>query len=329
MTLVEAEPSPHAALAAFLRGLERRAAVLAELHAGDAAAGDAAVAATMIAWRAHASGLAMGDWPVAFWSALLAQPQMRTRTPVAMCLHSSDNLGELAFEPRAALLLRLAAGLEERAAAAAMGISEGDYLDALEQAVPRQSDGSPDLQAWRGLQDEIHSRTRTLPPPRLLYLSSAREAALRAPSAPFEGTAAKATRPRRHQSPLLIALWMLLIACALALTASFLPAAGDWLDRYQGLDRRGGELPEGPAASYYSPEAGLVAHPDFTLLADPDSSNAMDFAFHSWLAAQPAGFVDDARPLLTTSEPQSQEYPSAAAAGESRRATSESDDADI
>ena len=52
-------PSPPV-LAAFLRGIERRAAVLAELQAGDALAGDAAVAAAMRQWLAAAAGMPMG-----------------------------------------------------------------------------------------------------------------------------------------------------------------------------------------------------------------------------------------------------------------------------
>lgn len=296
------DPAPHAAVAAFLRGLERRAAVFAELQTGDAASGDTAVATTMLQWRAQAGVLAMGDWPVAFWAALLAQPQMSTRIPAALYLQASDRLGELEFEPRAALLLRLAAGLEERAAAAALGIPEGAYLLALQRAVPRQADGSHDLRAWNLLRDEVHRRTRTLPPARLLRLSSAREAALRATAAPAESASLRSGQ--RRLSPVLIALWALLAACALALAATFLPSAGDWLEPYSGVNHPRGELPDVPAASYYATIAGLVAHPDFALLADPGSGDARDLAFHSWLAAQPADLVDASPPVLTTSEPE-------------------------
>src|SRR3970040_2443923 len=95
------QPSPPA-LAAFLRGVERRAAVLAELQAGDAGAGDAAVTAGMRQWRAAAAGMTMGEWPQRFWALLLAQPQLRVRTAVALPLDAPDRLGELGTGPRAA-----------------------------------------------------------------------------------------------------------------------------------------------------------------------------------------------------------------------------------
>jgi len=88
------QPSPPA-LAAFLRGVERRAAVLAELQAGDAVAGDEAVAAAMRQWHAAAAGMTMGEWPERFWAQLLAQPQLRVRTAVALPLDATDRLGEL------------------------------------------------------------------------------------------------------------------------------------------------------------------------------------------------------------------------------------------
>ncbi len=304
MTLIEAETqaAPPAAMAAFLRGLERRAAVFAELQAGDAAVGDFAVATTMLQWHAHARALAMGDWPVAFWSALLAQPPLRTRTPVALCLQASDRLGELDFGPRAALLLRLAAGLEEREAAAALGMSEADYVLALRQAVPREADGSHDLEAWHRLRDEVHRRTRTLPPSRLLRLSSAREAALQATPAASISAGSRDGGSRR-MSPVLVVLWALLAGCALALLATFLPSAGDWLDRRSGAMPARGHLPDVPAASYYTPAAGLVAHPDFALLAAPEAEGAADLAFNSWLVAQEAEFAGGADPLISTSAP--------------------------
>ncbi|MET0580418.1 MAG: hypothetical protein ABWZ08_00420, partial [Pseudoxanthomonas sp.] len=59
-----------AALSAFLRGVERRGALFAELQCGDREAGDTALAAAMRAFRNHAGTLPMADWPRRFWTLL-------------------------------------------------------------------------------------------------------------------------------------------------------------------------------------------------------------------------------------------------------------------
>src|SRR5690606_3585195 len=69
-----ATPAVPAAVAAFLRGIERRGAVLAELQCGDPQAGDAALAAAMRAFRAVGPAEAMARWPIRFWNLLLATP---------------------------------------------------------------------------------------------------------------------------------------------------------------------------------------------------------------------------------------------------------------
>src|SRR5690606_4101349 len=113
---------PPPALAAFMRGVERRGAVLAELQCGDAATGDAALAVAMAEFRQTAGDTVMDDWPRRFWALLLAQPALKSRTPVAIAVDATDRLGELGSGPRAALLLRLAAGLDETGAAAVLGV---------------------------------------------------------------------------------------------------------------------------------------------------------------------------------------------------------------
>ena len=65
-----------------------------------------------------------------------------------------------------------------------------------------------------------------------------------------------------------IGLWALLALCALALAATFLPSTSDWLAPGE-IDSDSAALRDMPAASHYGPEAGLIAHRDFDLLADP------------------------------------------------------------
>lgn len=231
----EPTPVPPAALAAFVRGIQRRATVFAELHTGDATVGDAAVAAAIRDWPAMARETAMGDWPVSFWSLLLSQPQLRARvrTPVSLSLQASDRLDELAPEARVTLLLRLVAGLEEGPAAAAQGVTEPVYRLALEMALPIAPDGSPDLQAWRRLSDEIQRRIRSLPPRRLPRLGSAREAVQGHEHLPDGHQPRPSVRPPRRWW--LIGLGIGLAALAIAVVAMLLPrvatgqTAGNWL----------------------------------------------------------------------------------------------------
>ena len=65
--------------AAFLRGVERRAAVFAALQCGSVDRGDAAVAAALRAFTRIAPDAPMATWPVRFWSLLLAAPDLRRR----------------------------------------------------------------------------------------------------------------------------------------------------------------------------------------------------------------------------------------------------------
>lgn len=287
-----------AALSAFLRGVERRGAVLAELQAGDANAGDAALAAAMGAFRAIAAQAALSDWPSRFWSLLLTQPRLAHRTPVAIAVEATDRLAELGSGPRAALLLRLAAGLSEAEAAAVLGVAPATYRLALQRALPRHADGRADPQAWQQLREQVHRRIKTLPPERLERLARAREHALgggagspgAATTAP--GRANDSPRPRpRWLMPL---LWSLLALCALAFAATFWTGGGlgaGWLGTPEGVQVSA--LPEASAPDRrYSREAGLIAHRDFALLADPEGeAAAADLDFRSWLAARDAGTI--------------------------------------
>lgn len=276
-----------AALAAFLRGVERRGAVLAELQCGDAAAGDAALAAAMVDFRVAAARTPMADWPRTFWARLLAQPRLRYRPAVAIALDATDTLAELGSGPRAALLLRLAAGLAEADAAAVLGVAEPTYRLALRRALPSHPDGHADPEAWQRLRVQVHHRIKTLPTDRLLRLTAAREAALLGQSAgsPPPSIDPPAAAPRR----LLAVLWTLLVLCVAAMAATFWwPGPDRWAGGAAGGGVRLQPLPaaEAPAA-VYGRDAGLVAHRDFALLADPGAeADARDLDFHSWLAAQ-------------------------------------------
>lgn len=301
-TPVPGRPAP--ALAAFLRGVERRGAVLAELQCGDADGGDAALARAMRQFVAEAGREPMGQWPRRFWTLLLAAPGLRRRAPVALELDATDGLAQLGAGPRAALLLRLAAGLEDADAAAVLGVAAPSYRLALQRALPHHPDGRADPQAWRRLREQVHRRIKTLPPPRLVRLAGSREAALTGGSDPGGARTRNADHPPARPRWLLPLLWTLLALCAAAFAATFWGHAAALLEgpgRGQTWQRT---LPAEAPASRYGVEAGLVAHRDFALLANPQALAASEhLGFHSWLAAQgvsaPAA-ADGAQPIGET-----------------------------
>ena len=81
------------AASAFLRGVGRRALVVAELQ-GDAA-GAHAVAAAMRAFSGQAATLAMADWPARFWGLLCNAPRLRAPVAATPLPHLSNlNAGD-------------------------------------------------------------------------------------------------------------------------------------------------------------------------------------------------------------------------------------------
>lgn len=253
-------------------------------------AGDAALAATMRVFRDEATAIPMAEWPRRFWAALLAEPALRRRVAVAVPIDPTDRLGELATGPRAALLLRLAAGLPEAEAASVLGLGEASYRLALRGALPHHVDGRADPQAWQQLRDQVHRRIKNLPPERLSRLAQAREAVLRGETAALVRPPASNPPQRPRPRWVLPALWALLLLCVTAFVASWWwPGHGPGEGWGPGV--RVDPLPAAePPAATLSADAALVAHRDFALLADPEGeAAAADLPLQSWLVAVEAG----------------------------------------
>ncbi|WP_133478421.1 hypothetical protein [Cognatilysobacter segetis] len=263
-----------AALAAFLRGVERRAAVLAELQAGDPTLGDAALTRAMAAFREVAVDAPMADWPRLFWQALLAQPALRRATrarPAAFMPRCSPAL-------RAAMLLRLAAGLEEAAAAAVLDVPPPRLREAVLRALPTAPEGVPDAGAWQRLQADVQQRVRGLPTERSLRLARMREGALAGPAARFFVAPTGWQRHRLQAAGAAAALTVLALAATWRA-----PADADGPVAVEAL------RPAGSPASRYSKVTGLLTHPDFDLLADPAEARlARDAAFLAWTVGRNA-----------------------------------------
>jgi hypothetical protein len=285
-TLTDAAAAP-AALTAFLRGIERRGAVFAQLQCGDPERVDDALAVAMRAFRNVASQVPVAEWPRRFWALLLASPPLRDHAPSPQWAAGFAPLATLGHGPRAALLLRLVAGLPDVDAAAVLGIARPTYRLALQRALPHHADGTPDEAGWHALGEAAQLAIRQLPADRLAHLARVREAAILGRRLePQRASAVRDARPVRPRwwRPALAAS---AVATLVALLATFLPRFGD-----DGLSDeiriRSEPLPpaEAPAATFGA-DTALLTHRDFELLAaDAGNATPRDPGFHAWLVAQ-------------------------------------------
>lgn len=166
-----------AAVSAFLKGVERRGLVLAELQSGSAPLAEKALIAALRAFRTQAATLPMAAWPDRFWRLLAAMPQLRQPGDQVPKVAGFEALHDTSG-PRLALLLRLVAGLEEDAAAAAMSTTLQGYRIALSEGCPRDAEGEPDAEGWRALAEAIQQRLRNLDAATLQRLEQLREVAI-------------------------------------------------------------------------------------------------------------------------------------------------------
>ncbi|WP_355585346.1 hypothetical protein [Xanthomonas cannabis] len=312
MTVVPDAPVTPAALSAFLRGVERRGLVLAQLQCGDVAAAERALAAALRAFSSQAAGRPMAGWPMRFWSLLATAPPLRREPMPGTWLPPFTALGRMQTTDRLALLLRIVAGLEEDAASEVQGIAAADYRQSLARACPRDAAGNPDAQAWRVLAEAAQQELRELGPAQLTRLSQLRDAALagvplQPPATPVQ-TAPAVERPsrvrtqrswrwpqvtRRHAG---IGLGVLALALLLAVVGWW------WTHRRPALppepvsqapagvlhvtdaapvlveELPGADLPDSAAAAGPDPR-------DQAMLADPDLELARSADFYAWYAA--------------------------------------------
>lgn len=320
-----ASPAPAAAsaLSAFLKGVERRALVVASLQGGDEAAAAQAVAAAMRAFAGPAADLPMADWPARFWALLCGSPQLRAPSQGGRWPPALLHLQRLAPEPRLALLLRVGGGLDEDAAAAVLGLTPEAYRRALAAACPLDAQGHPDALAWRGLAEQVQARVRELPAGQVQQLeqlrgmmaAAAAPAPRPAPALRVEADGRRARAPRRTRARwsrrtwLLLCLPLLLLALVLAwgwirygpaLPGAAAPAAeGAVADngpvQVEALPDDG--APAGPAA------AGSHAADDAAMLTDPELALARDADFHAWYAAGGPLPVDESQAQPGRAEP--------------------------
>lgn len=306
-------PAAANALSAFLRGVERRALVVAELQSGDTAAATHAVGAAMRAFAGHAVDLPMAEWPARFWRLLCGTPRLREPAPGGewpLCLQHLSGLPAL---ERMALLLRIGAGLDEDVAAAVLAVEQAEYRHALARACPLDPGGQPDAAAWRALAEQVQARVRELPVEDLRQLEQLRESAL-APTPTVKTVPAgkKAPPPARPASRrgrwLWLAAFLLLLA---AVAAWWWHGYGRDLSAPMAAPAEGVLTDNGPVAveplpdsAGSSPVAGDgVTAADAAMLADPELALAQDADFHAWYAAGGPLPVDESQLQPSHPEP--------------------------
>jgi hypothetical protein len=322
MTAVPAPVSSTAAgaLSAFLRGVERRALVVAELQCGDAARAEQTLVAVMRAFAAVASDLPMAQWPTRFWT-LLGQRQALREPVGGQWLPPLAALGTMAALPRLALLLRVGGSLDEGIAMRVLDRDEAGYQHLLADACPRDADGQPDASAWRAIAEQVQARIRDLPAKRLQQLQQ--------PAAPAANNEAPASswRARQHDEravghrrrgaakPRWRGPLILLVTVVVLLAAAL--GWRHWQSRSLGSDA---PLPEGvvgeagpvtvealpPSKVNASPDAPQALSADDTqMLADRDYPLVADADLYAWTAAGGPLPVDESQSKPSRPEPAS------------------------
>lgn len=278
MTPAAPPPSP-AAVAAFLRGLDKRARLFAAAQAGDAGRGGRALDAVARVFAAEAGQWPLAQWPQQYWRLLLATPSLRhVAAPEANAL--LPGIARLAPEPRAAVLLHLVAGLEEDAAASALGLSVQDYQATIRDSLPRNALGQPDVDVWRAWRAAVQRELeRAADPPPLA-------------KPVFESASRPSAAPERAASHGARWLWIGVAACVLAFAAAFFihPAGREAISQWFATIKREPLPPAAPPKARF--DAGdLALHPDRERLGAPQEARYADeLALLAWLtnAAEPA-----------------------------------------
>ena len=183
------------AVASFLRGVERRAALLAELQCGDPVHGDQALAGAIESFAASAPAKHQDEWPLLFWTTLLQNPSLNAEALAPFWHGDFAPLARLDFGTRAVILLRVVVGLNDTQAATVFGVEPAEYKQALQRALPQRADGTLDGEAWLAMNDEARFVMQHLPPERVAFIARLRDAAIAAKPVETPPRASRSTIP--------------------------------------------------------------------------------------------------------------------------------------
>lgn len=274
-----ASPAPPvpAALSAFLRGIERRAYVLALSQCAEPALARDALAQTVRSFRSVCIATPLSGWPASFWALLLAQPEL-TRGRSGL-----PELATLSSGPRAALLLRLVAGLDFSHAAQVLGVPEPAFRYASQSALQQLGEAGISYAALSALRERLHRQIKALPEADVEAVTAARERAL-AEHPPALATVAPSAAPGSRRL-----LWGGLAALVLAFAATFWPPAKPPPPTLPpGTTQPLPPVVSSAPARRVPTAADTVSHPDYPQLAEPElAALAADTALLSWLAGDP------------------------------------------
>lgn len=262
------------ALSAFLRGIERRAFVFAQVQCGRDDEAEAAVGRALRSFHRLSAHSPLSAWPASFWALLMAQAELSEGDS---CVPELTVLGS---GPRAALLLRMIAGLDFRHAAQVLGISEPTYRFALQRALQQLGAAGISYAALGALRERLHRQVKTLPAVRTASLAALRARVLQGEPEPVTATPAPPSPwPRR-------ALWILFALLVLGFATTFWPLPPSLAPG----GTEGLPIETAPVHRLSGGAADVITHPDYTQLAAPqDEALAADLALLSWVASGEAG----------------------------------------
>ena len=277
-------PTP-GAVAAFLRGADRRARLFAQVQAGgqDAAAEQARLAVARV-FASEAGQWPIAEWPGQFWRLLLSAPALRRHAGAGHPGGPLPGIARLPPDQRAAVLLHLVAGLGEAEAAVALDLDVPTYHGRIRDALPRDLAGQPDVDVWRNWRAQAERELARMPEPA--------PAPVAAP-APAPRAPAKAHAPepmagggdRRHRRRMRW-LWLGVLLCVLALVATFVlhPRGRELIDQWRTHVRVDALAAAEPPRARFA--AGDIAlHPDHDLLSSPaELAIARQLPLLAWLA---------------------------------------------
>lgn len=304
-----------ATMLTFLRGVERRSLVLAQLQCADADVAEGVLDAASELFCKQAGEWLMATWPLRFWSLLTASPVLRRSPMPGNWQAPFAVLGSIDSEDRLALLLRIVAGLDERMAADVMGLDQAHYRQALARACPRDAAGEPDALAWRALAEAAQLQIRALPPQRLGLLQRLQPSV--ADAAPRLRANDPLVRPRRHERRKRVQRWpqqawwrnALVLAAVLALVLG----AWWWHKRAPAVvadsDAEAAlvQVEDLPADDDLPPPLPTppISAADQAMLSDPELETVREGGFYAWLAAGSPLPVDESESRVNAAEPAS------------------------
>jgi len=247
---------------AFRKGIDRRAYVLARAQCGDTDLLQSALAGVDADFNAEYPQLPISQWPIRFWTLLLSRKEL------AQGQSPWPALASISHGPRAALLLRLVAGLDFSHAAQVLNISESTYRFALERGLEQLHAAGFKFEELEHLRDAFFEEVKQLPTE--LIQTRERPAVIVTPAAQvIEMEPAPEPEPEKSSRwP-----WLLL------LMALIIGAAAAWWYSQQ-------TAPANLKPTALTDIQTAVTHPDYDVIANPDiQAQAEDLAFLSWVAA--------------------------------------------